>query len=532
MKTNQPIFLGAAIFLVSYLILSFNIGGLSVYALDEARNAECAREMYQQSEWIIPTFNYQLRPHKPPLHYYFMMFGFGLFGVSEFAARFFGIIAGAMTILTTFLFVKQHLNQSIALRTVMVLLASLHFSVQVHMAVPDPYLILFVSLSLFAFYNAVVLGGWRWLLTCYISMGLATLTKGPVAIAVPGLIMLLFLVFSKRFSWQTIKKLRPFLAILVVLLVVVPWYYAVHIATDGEWTRLFFLEQNVQRFTNTMEGHGGSFFLPLLFVLFGMLPFTFYSFELFKQQWGRKKWLDQPFLLFCLLVSATFILFFGISSTKLPNYTTPTYPFVAVLLGYVIWKVEQQTKMSRSVKVAWVIYLLLMSLLPFAAYYALEADASLQHLKHLGYYFAILPVFGLLGFAFLLKNKPVLAHQIITGKWIALSFCFFYLVFPKFDKENPVLIGVEKIEHNQAIGQYKISNQAFVWYLAKEETIPSFKYVSEVKTFFEENPEGYLLTRKKYVANLQKIGSWETIVERKDLFETPTTVILKKKNME
>ena len=63
-----------------------NISGLDVYALDEAKNAEAAREMFESGDYVVPYYNYQLRTDKPPLHYYFMAAGYSIFGVNEFGA--------------------------------------------------------------------------------------------------------------------------------------------------------------------------------------------------------------------------------------------------------------------------------------------------------------------------------------------------------------------------------------------------------------------------------------------------------------
>ena len=79
-----------------------NIGGLEVYALDEAKNAEAAREMLESGDFIVPHFNYELRTDKPPLHYYFMAAGYKLFGVNAFGARFFSSIAGVLPILIVY----------------------------------------------------------------------------------------------------------------------------------------------------------------------------------------------------------------------------------------------------------------------------------------------------------------------------------------------------------------------------------------------------------------------------------------------
>ena len=80
--------------LLALFLYGANFWGISVYVLDEAKNSACAMEMYDRNDWIVPTFNDELRTDKPPLHYYFMRTGYALFGVSPFSARFFSVLAG------------------------------------------------------------------------------------------------------------------------------------------------------------------------------------------------------------------------------------------------------------------------------------------------------------------------------------------------------------------------------------------------------------------------------------------------------
>ena len=77
------------LFILSFAICSLNIGGNTIYILDEAKNATCALEMMQRNDWVVPTFNGELRTDKPPLHYFLMLISYRVFGVNEFAARFF-----------------------------------------------------------------------------------------------------------------------------------------------------------------------------------------------------------------------------------------------------------------------------------------------------------------------------------------------------------------------------------------------------------------------------------------------------------
>ncbi len=89
-------------------ILLFRLGAAPIYILDEAKNAQCAREMLQKQDFIVPTFNGELRTDKPVLHYYFMMAAYSIFGVNEFAARFFSVILGCLTVLLTYFFTSAN----------------------------------------------------------------------------------------------------------------------------------------------------------------------------------------------------------------------------------------------------------------------------------------------------------------------------------------------------------------------------------------------------------------------------------------
>jgi undecaprenyl-diphosphatase len=66
----------------------FKLGGFILFDVDEAVFSEATREMVTGGDYITPMYNSLPRYDKPILFYWLMSMAFGLFGVSEFAARF------------------------------------------------------------------------------------------------------------------------------------------------------------------------------------------------------------------------------------------------------------------------------------------------------------------------------------------------------------------------------------------------------------------------------------------------------------
>src|SRR6187431_1778225 len=107
--------------ILSAVVFFANIGGTSIYILDEAKNAGCAMEMYQRGDWVVPTFNGTLRTDKPPLHYYFMKVAYGTFGVNPFSARVFSSLMGMFTVLAVYFFTRKMWHERTALYASLIL---------------------------------------------------------------------------------------------------------------------------------------------------------------------------------------------------------------------------------------------------------------------------------------------------------------------------------------------------------------------------------------------------------------------------
>lgn len=503
-----------------------NLGSHPIYILDEAKNAEAAREMFVNSNWIVPTFNGELRTDKPPLHYWFMMLSYKLFGIDAFSARFFSAFFGVLTLISTFHFTKKFINKRIAAITAFVLCSSMFFMQEFHLAVPDPYLIFFVSFALFIFYDFYKFGKKSSWLLFYVSLGLAVLAKGPVGIALPGLVILIFLLMKKEFNWNSIKKINPSLGGILTLGISVPWFYLVHKATNGAFTEGFFLQHNLQRFSGEMEGHGGLPFVTWAFVLLGLLPYSFFIVQGFIQGWKQRKTND--FLLFSFLISTVFILFFSISSTKLPNYPMPSYPFIAVLIAIYLNEIIKKTISLKGYKISlWVLFVITI-LMPAAGYIALsQIETQLYSVRYSSFTLAILPCASIASLVYFYRGK-LKESVIVTGMGaMFLTLQLFQFVYPSLVSQSPLALSKNIITQDSNSILYKGYDPAFLFNYQR--TFPFAETKEQVLNFVKENPDATIITKEKFYESDWKEISSEVVLKQKALFENYTIVIFKLK---
>lgn len=347
------------------LLFFLNLGGMGLTDRDEGRNAEAGREMFETGDWISPTFNYEPRYAKPVFLYWLMSLSYRLFGVSEFAARFPSALFGVALVLLQYLFLRRWRGTPVDLFGGLMLLLNIEMIGLGRLALTDSVLIFFTTLALYGFWSGLHASTglstgastsltpsplssppersrhFFWLF--YAGMALATLTKGPVGIAVPVLTAALYLSFTRRWG-QFWRHGFPVAGLLLFALLTLPWYAAM-LAIHGSAYLASAQANTVGRFLNPMEGHGFSifFYVPVLFFGFfpwsGLLPFALYqafktvrrsTFEVGTSNLEHRTSNSELELFAALWVVGVF-LFFTLSSTRLPHYIAPLFPGAALL---------------------------------------------------------------------------------------------------------------------------------------------------------------------------------------------------------
>jgi 4-amino-4-deoxy-L-arabinose transferase-like glycosyltransferase len=344
-----------------------NLGAHSLWEVDEAHNAECAREMMDAGDWIVPTFNFTLRTDKPALLYWLMIQAYSWFGVNEFAARFWSAVAGTGSVLVLYELGRRMFDARTGLLGGIVLACSFMFCVSSHAATPDALLIFFTLLAFGVFWHGYATGSRSWLLGIGVTTALAVLSKGPVGFVLPVCILGLFLIWERRL--RLLLDVRLAGGLLLFALIAAPWYGLVGHETKWEFFRGFFLKHNVERFQTPMEGHGGSFlYHPFVFLLtfapwsaFVLMTIWFTTGKraradtagaaALSESWRRNVVThsrvhpltpSSPYRLLWLWF-LLWLVFFSFAGTKLPNYLLPAFPAFALLTArfLVRWAAEE-----------------------------------------------------------------------------------------------------------------------------------------------------------------------------------------------
>jgi 4-amino-4-deoxy-L-arabinose transferase-like glycosyltransferase len=316
-----------------------NLGAPSLWDIDEGNNAEAAREMLESDNWVVPTFNYQLRVDKPALLYWLQIGAYRFFGVNEFAARLPSALAALAAVLLTYELGRRMFGASAGLIAGVILASTAAFCASSRFANPDALLNAFSILALLGFWCSFAGRNRSWFVLFGFSTGLAVLAKGPVGFVLPFGVICLFLLWSRNLS--LLRDRRFFLGTLVFSLVVLPWYAWVGADTKVEFLRGFLLQHNLDRFLNPMERHSGPIYYYFGVLVLGFVPWSPFLIMAGRFSLGQSarndcdqtvstKGLPATYrFLWCWIV--VYLVFFSVARTKLPNYILPIYAPATVL---------------------------------------------------------------------------------------------------------------------------------------------------------------------------------------------------------
>jgi 4-amino-4-deoxy-L-arabinose transferase-like glycosyltransferase len=313
---------------------------------DETRFSEASREMLQRGDYVVPWFNGTWRLYKPVFIYWCQIASYRVLGSNDFAARLPSALFTAATALLLVRWGRKVADNRTGFMAGAMYVAGLHVGFIGRMATADLVLVFFVTLAVWS--------GWEltrplqsrrklWWLVFYLALALGFLTKGPEAwLPLIGLILGRALrQDSFRLSWwETIAGL------VLAIGLIGCWGIPALEQTHGAFWSFGMGDQVYNRAVGVKDSHGVAGILGFV----ALLPLYFLTFFISFFPWStrvplalRRWWSgrSRDNLGWYLFVQAMiFFAVFSLVRTKLPHYTFPVFPCLALWLALQLRQID------------------------------------------------------------------------------------------------------------------------------------------------------------------------------------------------
>jgi 4-amino-4-deoxy-L-arabinose transferase-like glycosyltransferase len=325
------------IFLASLTFyLSFN-AYIPVTDPVESNYALTAKEMLISGDWMSPQIYGHYWFDKPIMIYWLIALSFKLLGITDFAARFSSGVFSAASVTFTYWFGQKIFNNGkTALLSALVLATSLEFWLLAKMIITDSVLFFYTSISLAMLYLGLKNTESIWyVVLAYIAAALAVLTKGPVGLVLPGLIVCSYIIFTRQ--WQLFKKIFILPGCIAFLVIAAPWYVKMYQIHGQSFIDTFLGLNNYLRATISEHPKDNVFYYYLILFPISLLPWAgvlFKSINIFKTE------TKSSHIIFLANWSIITIIFYTMMATKYPTYVFPASFPAALLIGYTLGKMQ------------------------------------------------------------------------------------------------------------------------------------------------------------------------------------------------
>jgi len=298
---------------------------------DETRYGQIPHEMITTGHWADPHLVGLRYFEKPPLGYWLNAVSLKIFGENNFAIRLpTALSAGLSAWFVWLLLIRIGYARSTALTAATIYLGIAEVLLVGTVAVLDSPFTLFLTAGMVLFYLGVNEAQRRrartYLIASGISFGLAFMTKGFLALVLPGMILFVYALLQKRYKllWTS------FIVALIGVVTVLPWAIVIHLREPDFW-RYFVVEEHIRRFLEPNAQHPEPFYFFIM--LLPGLAFPWLAYLPAAIAGMRQGSGNQDFLRYILLWFFLPFLFFSVSRGKLTTYILPVFAPLAAFMA-------------------------------------------------------------------------------------------------------------------------------------------------------------------------------------------------------
>lgn len=524
-KNSFQVVVSASLILVLWFGM---LGHRDLFDPDEGRYAEIPAAMVDSGDWLTPRLNGFKYFEKPVLQYWGTAVIYELLGKSNATARLFTALMGIATALFAMLVSFRLYGKKAAFYTFLITISSMMVVTFSHLLTLDMSLAAFVVIGI----GSLVLAqagrdddrqSRNWMLAGWAALALGTLTKGPVAVVLPAMTVVVYSIWQRDLGlW---KKMHLFKGILLYLLISAPWFIAVSYA-NPEFAKFFFIHEHFDRYTTQAHGREGPLYYFMPFLVLGVCPWLITSMSAIFRP-GFAKTPGQPGLFsaerFLWAFAVVTFCFYSLGQSKLPGYILPIFPVIAILSGERLSRTESVGG-DRWILIGMGLALLIFSLNLHSVSKSFPMTAWMQYQPWLlasGLMFLLASATF-----FVFKKSPMMAFMLAAF----LSLGSMQLVnhgLNALSESRSSHILADAINATVAEGtpvfSYKTFSKSAAFYLGKP--IRMVGYSGELQLGIEAEPENYIESFGEFEKVWQKLGT-AALIAKVDSFDREQLEVL------
>lgn len=320
----------ALLTLIGLLAFLPGLASLPPIDRDESRYMQATVQMVETGDLIDIRFQDDARHKKPAGAYWAQLASLGLTGQIDdlkrgeravWAHRLPSVLGALIAVWATYLAGLTLMGRREALLGAGLLAVSVSLVFEAHIAKTDAMLAGACAVIL---YGIVSRKAWP----VWLALSAGILLKGPVILSVAGLALITDGLWNRSAS-RVRPVLKP-LPILTALAITLPWFIAIGLQTDGAFYAEALGRDFGGKLASAQETHGGApgyYALTTLFMFWpGVLALPVAALMAWKNR-------DQASIRFLLAWIIPMWILLEFIPTKLPHYTLPLYPALALLAG-------------------------------------------------------------------------------------------------------------------------------------------------------------------------------------------------------
>jgi len=319
---------------IGALLFLYYVGARDLWPTDEDEYAQISREMMRSGNWLLPTANGEPWTIKPVLlNWLIALISLPFGDVTEFRARFFSATGAMGSVMLTWFLGSRVFTPRTGIIAALVLGTCVLFIQQGRWAQTYMLSTFFATLAIVCFFWGYTNPARRVTayMTMYVATGLGVLTMGPVNLAMPGLVGLVFLI-AMRDLWH-IKDMMLVRGVLLFAAIAAPWY--LYMAGQEDYSSDLLVKTNVTRFLDAWT-HSQPWYYYLRDLLWSFAPWALFLPGALILAFSKRSLEHRSGTVIALVWFLSLLAFFSIADGKRPQYLLAAYPAMALLVGYLL----------------------------------------------------------------------------------------------------------------------------------------------------------------------------------------------------